>query len=142
MPHTIYHNFVINSSPEKVFECISSPDQLTKWWPEKCTGKPELGADYNFYFGPQYDWRGEVTKCDSGKSFHVKMTKADPDWDPTTFGFDLEAIPAGVGVSFWHTNWPECNQHFKIASFCWAILLQGLKNYVEKGVIVPFQERQ
>jgi len=70
------------------------------------------------------------------------MTKSDQDWDPTSFGFDLEDIENGVLVKFWHKGWPECNHHFRRSSFCWAMLLNGLKNYVEKGIIKPFKERE
>lgn len=69
------------------------------------------------------------------------MTKSDKDWNPTTFGFDLESSDKGTMVNFSHINWPEQNHHFKHSSFCWAILLNGLKNYLEKGVIIPFEER-
>lgn len=141
MAYTIYHNLIINSSKDKVFDAVVNPDQLVNWWPAKCSGKPELGARYNFYFGPEYDWWGTVVQCDPGKAFHIKMAKADKDWNPTSFGFDLEQTNGGVQVSFWHTDWAVCNQHFKIASYCWAILLQGLKNYVEKGVILSFEDR-
>lgn len=79
---------------------------------------------------------------DPYKSFHIKMTESDQDWNPTSFGFELEEMGEKVVVKFSHTNWPSCNDHFKISSYCWAILLQGLKNYVEKGVIVPFEERE
>jgi hypothetical protein len=70
------------------------------------------------------------------------MTDSDEDWDPTSFGFDLEPQEAGTAVKFWHKGWPTLNHHFRRSSYCWAILLQGLKNYVEKGIIVPFEERE
>ena len=69
------------------------------------------------------------------------MTKSDPNWEPTSFGFDLKEIEDGVLVKFWHKDWPECNDHYKHSSFCWALLLKGLKDYLEKGVIIPFEER-
>jgi hypothetical protein len=69
------------------------------------------------------------------------MTKSDLDWDETTFGFDLEETNNGTLVKFSHMNWPNCNDHFRTASFCWAMLLNGLKNYIEKGIILPFEER-
>ena len=75
------------------------------------------------------------------KSFHIQMTDADEDWNPTTFGFDLRETEQGVWLEFWHKNWPELNHHFRRSSCCWAILLKGLKDYVEKGIIVPFEER-
>ena len=139
--NTIFHNFRINAPANKVFEAISDPKHLINWWPLKCSGKAALGETYNFNFTDQYDWYGQVTTCEPNQAFYIKMTKADQDWDPTTFGFDLESGSEGVDVSFWHKDWPDVNQHFKIASFCWAILLQGLKNYVERGEIVPFEKR-
>ena len=100
-----------------------------------------IGGEYNFYFGPEYDWYGRVIAADPGKSFHLKMTKSDSDWNTTSFGFDLEASGGGVLLKFRHTGWPECNPHFRRSSFCWALLLNGLKNYLEKGIIMPFEER-
>lgn len=70
------------------------------------------------------------------------MTKTDEDWNPTSFGFDSEELEIMVQVRFWHKGWPECNAHFRRSSFCWAIPLNGLKNYIEKGVIIPFVERE
>lgn len=140
--HAIYHNFWIEADAQKVYESITEPEHLVNWWPQKCTGKPELGSEYNFYFTDEYDWYGEVTMSKPGEAFHIKMTKSDKDWDPTSFGFDLKENAGKTTVSFWHMGWPECNDHFKISSYCWAILLQGLKNYIEKGIIVPFEERE
>ncbi len=138
----IYHDLIINTSPISVFEAVTKPDHLVNWWPLKCSGKPEIGAIYNFYFTPEYDWFGRVIECSSNKAFYIKMTQSDPDWDLTTIGFDMKAINANTQLEFWHKGWPECNAHFRRSSFCWAMLLNGLKNYVEKGVIVPFEERE
>ena len=137
----IYHDFVINASITKIFNAISQPEHLNNWWTDRCTGTPELGAKYNFYFTEEYDWYGKVITCQPNLAFHVKMVKADEDWNPTSFGFNLEQIEEGVQVRFWHIDWPECNHHFRKSSFCWALLLNGLKNYLEKEIIVPFVER-
>ena len=140
--HHIYHDFPVKASKAKIFAAISQPDQLIKWWPLKCSGTPKIGESYNFYFAPEYDWHAEVTKCKPNESFHVKMTAADPDWLPTSFGFELEDSTNGsVNLRFQHKDWPACNAHFRRSSFCWAILLQGLKDYVEKGKVIPFKER-
>ena len=139
--YNIYHDISIEASINKIFQAVSQPELLINWWPKKCSGKPELGSDYNFYFTDEYDWYGKVSKFEKNKSFHIKMTKSDADWDPTSFGFDLEEQEKGALLHFWHTGWPQNNHHFRRSSFCWAILLNGLKNYVEKRVIVPFEER-
>ncbi|MEM7551836.1 MAG: SRPBCC domain-containing protein [Bacteroidota bacterium] len=137
----IHHDLQINTSPKKVFDAISMPKHLINWWPEKCTGKPGLNSEYNFHFTDEYNWYGKVSKCEPNTAFHIKMTKADEDWNPTSFGFDLIEDNGKALVKFWHRGWPECNDHFRRSSFCWALLLKGLKDYVEKNIIIPFEER-
>ena len=142
MPHSIHHDLEIKESASKVFQAVSEPKHLVNWWPQKCSGILKENEEYNFFFTPEYDWYGKVLKCEKNKSFHIKMTKADIDWNPTSFGFDLEQKNDTTLVKFWHIGWPECNAHFRRSSFCWAMLLNGLKNYVERGIIIPFEERE
>jgi len=139
--YNIYHNFFIKASTNKVFEAFSSPDHLINWWPLKCSGEPTLGATYNFNFTDEYNWYGEVSKLEVGRSFYIKMTDSDKDWNPTTFGFEIEAGVVQTIVRFSHTGWKTCNDEFKNSSFCWALLLQGLKEYVEEGIVVEFEDR-
>lgn len=139
--YNIYHDLVIQASPATVFSAISDPGQLIHWWPLRCSGTPQLGAVYNFYFGSEYNWYGKVQHSIPNKAFHIKMTEADTDWNPTSFGFDLEPQSQGTLVKFQHINWPEVNEHFRRSSFCWAMLLNGLKEYVESGRIIPFEQR-
>lgn len=140
--YSIHHDLFIKASRKTVFDAVTLPKHLNNWWTNSCSGKPVEGAEYNFYFTPDYDWLGKVVKCHPDQSFHIKMTKSDDDWDPTSFGFDLEELDDGIQLKFWHARWPACNHHFRRSSFCWAILLNGLKNYIEKGIIVPFEERE
>ena len=138
----IYHDLIIQAPISEVYAAVSSPAHLVNWWPARCSGVPTAGEAYNFYFTPEYDWYGQVIQADPPRTFHIRMTQSDADWDPTSFGFDLTPGTGGVQVSFWHVGWPACNAHYKRSSYCWAILLQGLKNYVEKGEVIPFAERE
>ncbi len=141
MSHHIYHSLIINTSPKDVFDAISLPKHLDNWWTLKSSGIPELEGEYNLNFTDDYNWFCKVSEMNINKSFYLKMTQCDVDWNSTTFGFDLEEIEKGTLVSFSHKNWKEVNHHFKHSSFCWAMLLNGLKNYLEKGLVVPFEER-
>ena len=69
------------------------------------------------------------------------MTKADPDWDPTTFGYDFTDHQNGTRLSFFDKDWPKNNHHYRKSGWCWALLLNGLKDYVEKKAIMPFDLR-
>lgn len=139
--YDIHHDLIISAPASNVFNAITQPEHLVNWWPLQCSGKPEEGAEYNFYFEPEYNWYGKVSQVVLNKLFFIKMTKAEPDWNPTSFGFELQEYDKGVNLRFRHTGWPQCNAHFRRSSFCWALLLQGLKDYVEKGKVIPFEER-
>lgn len=142
MSYSIHHDLEINAPIREVYEAVCDPVHLINWWPERCTGIPQTGEIYNFQFTEAYNWFGEVIRAIPNEAFHIKMTQSDEDWNPTSFGFDLESHQNKVLVKFWHVGWLNCNAHFRRSSFCWAILLQGLKNYVEKGIIIPFEERE
>jgi uncharacterized protein YndB with AHSA1/START domain len=139
---SIYHNLFIKTSAKKVFDAITIPEHLNNWWPLQSSGKPELNSEYNFNFTDEYNWYGKVSEVKPNQSFFIKMTQSDNDWNPTTFGFVLEEGKIGISMKFSHTGWSECNAEFKQSSFCWAMLLNGLKNYVEKGITVPFEDRE
>lgn len=141
MSYTIYHSLIINTSKNKVFDAVSLPEHLNNWWTLKCSGNPSLNEVYNLNFTNTYNWFGKVSTCFLNKSFHIKMTSSDSDWNPTTFGFELEEVKNGTLLKFSHENWQELNHNFKHSSFCWAMLLNGLKNYLEKGIVIPFEER-
>lgn len=142
MGHSIYFNFIIRSDQFSVYKAVSDPEHLEKWWPLKCSGTPQTGQEYNFNFTDEYDWYAEVKSCKKDDHIHFKMTKSDDDWNPTTFGFQLKKKENGICLNFFHKDWPECNNHFKHSSFCWAMLLKGLKDYLEKGIIIPFEKRE
>lgn len=137
----INHQITIAVHPRQVFDAISQPEHLVNWWPLSCEGQPSLGQTYRFYFGPEYDWAGFVTVATPNSRFEIEMKTCDRDWVGTVFGFELLEKSGKSIVSFYHKGWKELNDHFKISSFCWAMLLKGLKDYLEAGVIIPFEKR-
>ncbi len=141
MAFNIYHNLVIKTSPQEVFDAVTLPKHLNNWWTLKSSGTPELNSEYNLNFTDAYNWFGCVSQVKKNTSFYLKMTNSDEDWNPTTFGFDLQMHNSGTLVKFSHVDWAKDNHHFRHSSFCWAMLLNNLKNYLEADVIIPFSER-
>lgn len=139
--HNIYFDFYIEASSQHVFDAFCLPKHLDNWWTLTSSGEPKLGAIYNLNFTDDYNWFAEVTKVKSNSYFYLKMTHSNSDWNPTTFGFTLEDHKDKTLIKFSHTNWPENNHEFRNSAFCWSQLLQGLKNYIEKGSIIPFESR-
>jgi hypothetical protein len=140
MSHNIYHDLYLNGTEKEIQRAFTNPEDLNNWWTLRSSGKAEIGTSYNLYFTEQYNWYGEVTLC-SDTSFEIEMTTADKDWLGTQFGYKLTAQQDKFIFHFYHKGWRSANHHFKHSSYCWALLLSGMKNYIEKGIIVPFTER-
>ncbi|MEO8589678.1 MAG: SRPBCC domain-containing protein [Flavobacteriales bacterium] len=137
----ILHDFVIKAAREKVFAAISEPAQVDNWWSLECAGTPTMGGEYRLFFGEAWDWRARVSRCEPGRAFEWEMTNALPDWVGTRVGFELTTLDEGTKVRFYHSGWATESEHFRISSYCWAMLLRLLKVYVERGEVMPYAQR-
>lgn len=137
----IYHDFPIKAPPERVYEAVTSPDGLDAWWTKRSAGRPSEGTEYELWFGPEYDWRGRVTRAVAPAEFELQLTEAHPDWIGTRVGFHLERATDATQVRFYHTGWPTPNEHWRISCYCWAMYLRILRRYLENGEMVPYEQR-
>ena len=67
MSFNIYHSLYIKAPINRVFDAISEPDHLNNWWTIKSSGKLELHTIYNLNFTDEFNWFGEVAKCEFKK---------------------------------------------------------------------------
>ena len=137
----IHHNFIVKAPASAVFEAFCTPEGLDSWWTLKSAGEPVLDCLYTFYFGPEYDWRAKVTQVVEGRNLTWYMVKTMDDWQGTTVGFELSEKGYATHVHFFHLGWREANEHFGVTTYCWGQLLNGLKKYVEEGIIIPHARR-
>ncbi|HEY4611391.1 MAG TPA: SRPBCC domain-containing protein [Bacteroidota bacterium] len=137
----ILHNFLISAPAQKVFEAIATPAGLNTWWTKRSKGEPTVGATYELWFGPDYNWRGVVSKVTPNAEIEWQLTVADEDWMKTRVGFQLQEKDGVTHVQFHHTGWPESNEHYRTSCFCWAMYLRLMKRYCEFGEVVEYEKR-
>lgn len=137
----ILHDFPIHAPAERVFEAVSDPAGLDQWWTKRSTGEARAGAEYQLWFGPEYDWRAVVSHCAPPFEFELRMVGADAEWLGTRVGFLLHEDRSITQVRFHHAGWPEQSEHFRISTFCWAMYLRVLRRYLEHGERVPYAQR-
>jgi uncharacterized protein YndB with AHSA1/START domain len=140
MPH-IRHDFFIRSTPDKVFRAITTASEVDKWWSLECSGTPAMGGEYHLFFGEDWDWRARVSRYEPDSTFEWEMTVSMDDWIGTKVGFELSPTDGGTKIRFYHSGWTEESEHFRISSYCWAMLLRLLKVYVETGKVMSHAER-
>ncbi len=138
----IFHDFPIQAPPARVFAAVSTPAGLDQWWTARSSGTPAIGNEYVLWFGPEFDWRGRVTRCVPDSAFELEIVRAGPDWVGSRVAVRLApAAGGGTQVRFTHTGWPEANEHYRISCYCWAMYLRILKRYLEAGETVPYERR-
>jgi len=137
----IFHYFPINASIAKVFDAISTPNGLDKWWTKRSSGKVDIGETFHFHFEPDYNWTAVVSKCTPDKEFELTMQNSDQDWKGSKVGFHLIDKNSVTEVQFYHTGWKENNEHLRISNFCWAMYLRILKRNLEFGEFVQYADR-
>ncbi|HEX7780351.1 MAG TPA: SRPBCC domain-containing protein [Vicinamibacterales bacterium] len=137
----ILQDFPIKANRSKVFEMFTTPSGLDAWWTMRSAGHPAEGAEYELFFGPEYDWRARVTKCVPDEEFELEMTRADADWTGSRVGVRLESRGDATRVQFRHLGWQEANAHYRTSCHCWALYLRVLRRYLENGETVPYDDR-
>jgi len=137
----IFHYFPINAPIDKVFENISTPNGIDKWWAKTTSGKSAIGEIFHFHFEPDYNWNAVVSIYVPNEKFELTMKNSDPDWEGSKVGFSLTGKNNLTEVQFYHTNWKEDNNHYRISNYCWAMYLRILKRNLEFGENVPYVDR-
>jgi uncharacterized protein YndB with AHSA1/START domain len=137
----ILHDFPIAAPASRVFRAVSTPADLDQWWTKRSSGNPTKGAEWELWFGPEYDWRAVVSRSTPDRSFEFKLVSSGPDWLGTLVGFELAAQQNTTQVHFHHTGWPEQNEHYRISCYCWAMYLRVLRRFLEHGETVPYERR-
>jgi uncharacterized protein YndB with AHSA1/START domain len=138
----ILQEFTVKAPPGRVFDMFATADGLNRWWTKSSSGQAKEGAEYSLFFGPEYDWRAKVTRCLTGSVFELEITHAHEDWQGTRVGCELEPNgKSGTLVRFYHTGWPQQNEHWRISCYCWAMYLRLLRRYLEHGEFVPYEQR-
>lgn len=137
----ILQDLPIRAASEALFRAISTPQGLDAWWTGTSYGEARLGAEFKLGFGPEYDWRAQVTRCAPNVEFELQLTRADADWTGTRVGFLIEPRGDLIWLRFHHTGWPTANEHYRISCHCWAAYLRILRRFLEQGELVPYEAR-
>jgi uncharacterized protein YndB with AHSA1/START domain len=137
----ILNDFPIRASAPDVFRAVTTPEGLDAWWTKRSAGAPVIDAEYQLWFGPEYDWRARVTTCVPPVQFEIEIVRAAADWLGTRVGFLLEDAGGATRVRFSHVGWSEPNEHYRVSCYCWPMYLRILRRYLEYGELVPYAER-
>ena len=134
----IIHRIGIKSTPDKVFQTLSTIEGLANWWTEEVQGDAKLGGKVKFTFKTETgDIKGEmvmeVQELNSPINVRWRCVEGPDEWVGTDITFDLSQQDGQTIIMFGHRNWREAVEFTAHCSMKWAVFLLSLRDYVETG---------
>jgi uncharacterized protein YndB with AHSA1/START domain len=128
----ILHRVGITSTPDKVYDAITTIDGLSGWWTGDTTGDTDAGDVIAFRFGAGgFDM--EVVELEPTKHVLWKVVAGPDEWLGTTVDWQLKQDGDYTIVLFRHLGWAEPVEFMHHCSTKWAVFLLSLKELVETG---------
>jgi uncharacterized protein YndB with AHSA1/START domain len=127
---------VAASSPEQVYEALTTVDGLAGWWTEDTEGSADVGGVLQFRF-PAGGFDMEVIEERPSERVTWKVVDGPQEWVGTTIDWQLRQDGQYTSVLFRHQGWKEPVEFMHHCSTKWATYLMSLKALVEKGEGAP-----
>lgn len=134
--NTILHKITIETSPELLYQALTSQDGLSSWWTKTRSSE----AINSFFFGPegaQQQVDMEIKTLNKNKLVSWKCV-AGPWTETGLFNFEIEPDERGAILKFSHEGWDQLDDFFAHCNSKWGFFLTvSLKNYLEKDLGQP-----
>jgi uncharacterized protein YndB with AHSA1/START domain len=140
MPSTIdiVQSVDIDSTPQRLYEAITTQEGLAAWWTPQVKARPRVGAINEFTFGRLTTLSFRVERLKRGRFADWAAVQVPPEWEGTCITFDITQNEGSVTLRFSHTGLPPTYTEFGTFSYLWAQYLRSLKLYLETGQGEPF----
>ncbi|MBJ8337803.1 SRPBCC domain-containing protein [Antrihabitans sp. YC3-6] len=124
------------SSPDAVYQALSTRDGLAAWWTTETTGDTEVGGVLQFRFDAGgFDMK--VVELVPSVRVLWEVIDGPEEWVGTTVNFDLTQDGDWTVVNFTHAGWKEPVEFMHHCSTKWATFLLSMKALVETGKGTP-----
>ena len=132
----IRHNVIIKTTPEKVYEAITTQEGLANWWAKQTIAKPEVGFVNIFTFGTLRN-EMKVIILNPNKKVEWKCINSIEEWIDTNISFDLEEKNGHTLLRFTQSGWRAVTDTFAGCNYDWGRFMTSLKLFCETGTGTP-----
>ena len=123
--------FGIRAKPASVFEALTSPEILCRWFTDSARIEPRKGGEYSFEWKGGYHHEGRVLECRPARSLILAWPQ---DGKPSRVAFWLTSVKGGTILRFRQTGLPR--DSVRRLSFLglysgWVYYLSNLRAVIE-----------
>ena len=127
----------LTTTPDQVYEAITTLEGLQDWWTNDTKGQPEVGGVLEFRFGPAGGFDMVVRELVPGTRVLWEVVDGPEEWIGTEIDWHLSQSGDFTIVLFEHRGWAEPVEFMYHCSTKWASFLLSLKELVETGAGRP-----
>ena len=127
---------VVDSSPDKVYDALTTIDGLAGWWARDTSGSTDVGDVIKFRFVPGgFDML--VRDLVPAEQVVWEVVDGPEEWVGTTISWQIKQAGDYTIVLFEHRGWREPVEFMAHCSTKWAVFLMSLKSLLETGTGQP-----
>lgn len=127
---------VADSSPDKLYDALTTLEGLSGWWASDTKGSAGVGGVLEFRFGPGgIDM--QVVELKPAERVLWRVVGGPAEWIGTMVNWEIKQEGAYTIVLFSHTGWKEPVEFMHHCSTKWAVFLMSLKSLLESGTGNP-----
>jgi uncharacterized protein YndB with AHSA1/START domain len=140
MKFDIVHSVDIKTTPDRLYEAITTQKGFAGWWTPQVKAEPTVGALNEFHFeGTILKFR--VNKLENARRVGWSSVQVPSDWEGTQVLFDITPQDDTVNLRFSHSGFASTGGSFGVTSYSWAQYLRSIKLFLETGEGEPFGSR-
>lgn len=138
MPFDIVLSVNIQTTPERLYDALTTQKGLAGWWTPQVKADPTVGAVDEFYFGGAVV-KFRVDQLEPGRLVVWSgVQQIFPDWEGTLIRYDITPDGENVNLKFSQTGFASLDGTYAVSNYSWAQFIRSLKLLLETGEGEPF----
>jgi uncharacterized protein YndB with AHSA1/START domain len=134
--HDIMHLIKIHASSERVYQAITTADEIRQWWTRDAAIEPKVGGAGEFgFYGRRFV--AKVTVEELNPATRVRWKVTNTAWQGNDIEFNLKADGNDTTVVFAHRGFPRADEGYASATTRWGLYFLSLKRYLETAKGTP-----
>ncbi len=134
----IVNEFTIEAATPRVWNALTSSEEIAGWWTDDLSVTPEVGtlAEFRFRQGT-FQFKVAELVQDEKVRWMTKQGPSTGHWAGTSVTWHLEPVSNGTRVVFNHSGFAQADRRYEITRAWWEHFLASLKSYLETGKGTP-----
>jgi uncharacterized protein YndB with AHSA1/START domain len=137
MTFDIIHSIDIETTPERLYDAVTTRKGIAGWWTPDVKAEPKVGAINELGFmGMILKFR--VDRLEPVRHISWSGLQVPPLWEQTRVHFDITPDGDMVLLKFTHAGFTSTGGDFGLTSYSWAQYVRSIKLLLESGEGEPF----